>query len=407
MIQVMLSSLCAVEFRLYAASFVFPSTIINQKRRYFYESPPIGRRASLFVTLQHQSALGNGEGSHNVNDDDHRINRAQDASHPLTLQPDKLIKKLESFIPNISRNRMAKKKRTLDPKSSKDEPNDYNVNDALINACTSLVYFLNNEADSLSSPDNITLQPSSETVESIREVLEMVLVQAVRAASEVGDFVLINKLIHAAVGYASAIARKTNNNAPLLTPRIFGEVITSISKTKASHSKVKSLWNWFIHDVAGDESPKILSSAPSSYELNAMLTSLGERNKVPAALTLYRRMVEGDNGGVRIEGDAYTASILFGMLADSIGNGVRNIHDRGNDFTAEDITDDVVSPCWQWQEAISLLDTFSSSQLNNFAYAALSKVNERATEMYCDAGARHNGVQCAMSVLERMKVSLF
>jgi len=300
----MLSLLCVTTFWghnvFYATSFIPPSsTIINQRRcRNYNESPPISssRRASLFVTLQHQSALGNGEGSHNIDDDDdNRINRAQQdaSSHPLTLQPDKLIQKLESFIPNISRNRMAKKKRSLDPKAAKDEPNDNKVNDALINACTSLVYFLNNEADSLTitSDNNKLLQPYSETVESIREVLEMVLVQAVRAASEVGDFVLIHKLIHAAVGYASAIAHKTNNTttAPLLTPRIFGEVITSISKTKASHSKVKSLWNLFINDVAGDDSsPKILSSAPSSYELNAMLTSLSERNKVSAALTLYR-----------------------------------------------------------------------------------------------------------------------
>ena len=116
---------------------------------------------------------------------------------------------------------MAKKKRSLEPKATKDESRSYNVNDALINACTSLVYFLNNEADSLNTLDN-QLQLSTETVESIRQVLEMVLVQAVRAASEVGDFVLINKLIHAAVGYATAIAHKTNNTAPLLTPRIFG-----------------------------------------------------------------------------------------------------------------------------------------------------------------------------------------
>lgn len=386
---------------LYAMSFIPPSTIIHHRRCNDHESPPIRSRASLFVTLQHQSSLGYS----NIDDDNdnHHIN--QGASHPLTLQPDRLIKKLESFIPNISRNRMAKKKRLLDLKAAKkDEATDnHNVNDALINACTSLVYFLNNEADSLTTSDN-NLQhlSNNETVESIREILEMVLVQAVRAASEVGDFVLINKLIHAAIGYATAIAHKTNNNAPLLTPRIFGEVITSMSKTKASHSKVKSLWRLFIIDVASDSSPKILSAAPSSYELNAMLTSLSERNKVSAALTLYRRMVE-ENNGVRIEGDAYTASILFGMLADSISNGgVRNTNIRVGNFVADDR---IVSPCWQWNEAISLLDAFSSSQLNNFAYAALLKVNERATEVYCEVGPRHNGVQCAMSVLERMKVS--
>lgn len=352
--------------------------------------------------------------------------RKVDASHPLTIQPDKLIQKLESFIPNISRNRMAKKQRLLDSdntvRGSKSKSHT-NVNDALINACTSLVYFLNNEADSLNTDSNHhhqSLQLSTETVKSIRQVLEMVLVQAVRAASEVGDFVLIQKLVHAAVGYATAVANKNNNPSPLLTPRMFGEGITSMSKTKASHSKVKSLWNLFLNDVAArrssdDESssPQILSSAPSSYELNAMLKSLSERNKVSAALTLYRNMVVESNGnGVMIEGDAYTASILFGMLADSIrnGGGVRNFHDKVNRFEANEVIEDgdvPASPCWQWNEALRLLDTFSSNnvKLNNFAYAALLKVNEQATEVYCEAGMRHNGVQCAMSVLEKMKVS--
>jgi hypothetical protein len=427
----------------YATSFIPPSKPINNhKLRHNYNVYPqtqvIHKRASLFSTIQHyQSALGNGEGSTNVmsNDDDDDDNNSEkrDSSnlsddkataHPLTSQPHKFISKLESFISNISRNRMTKKKRSLlDPKkSAKDDTNNnnHNVNDALINACTSLVYFLNNEAGSLSTNTppssfdnsiNILQQQLTDdaVVHSIRESLEMVLVQAVRAASEVGDFVLINKLIHAAVGYATAVAKQTNNNVPLLTPRIFGEVITSISKTKASHSKVKSLWNLFIRDVAANNNDtRILSSAPSSYELNAMLTSLSERNKVSAALTLYRRMIEGVDGIV-IDGDAYSASILFAMLADSIANGgtrattIRDNFSRLPDDIKDD--DDVDSPCWQWKEAISILNTFSSAQLNNFAYAALLKVNEQATEVYSDVGARHNGVQCAMSVLERMKVS--
>ena len=65
---------------------------------------------------------------------------------------------------------------------------------------------------------------------------------------------------------------------------------------------------------------------------------------------------------------------------------------------------------------MTLLDTFHSNQLNNHAYAALLKVNECAVEEYskinnCLAALttmttklrRHNGVKCAMDVLERMK----
>jgi hypothetical protein len=68
---------------------------------------------------------------------------------------------------------------------------------------------------------------------------------------------------------------------------------------------------------------------------------------------------------------------------------------------------------------MSLLGTFSPAQLNNHAYAALLKVNERAVEVCNDGDAkdstaastattmmrRHNGVRCAMAVLERMKVN--
>jgi hypothetical protein len=69
-----------------------------------------------------------------------------------------------------------------------------------------------------------------------------------------------------------------------------------------------------------------------------------------------------------------------------------------------------VSPCWQWNEAMSILNTFNPDQLNNHAYAALLKVNERAVEAYNNEKdvtrtLRHNGVRCAMAVLERMKVN--
>ncbi|KAL3776939.1 hypothetical protein ACHAW5_009251 [Stephanodiscus triporus] len=57
---------------------------------------------------------------------------------------------------------------------------------------------------------------------------------------------------------------------------------------------------------------------------------------------------------------------------------------------------------------MALLDTFGPTQLNNHAYAALLKVNERAVEKYnADATTtRHNGVRCAMAVLERMKADM-
>ena len=331
--------------------------------------------------------------AHNANDDD-------GSQLPSALQPNELLQKLTSFSSNISRLRTSRKRYMASKRrGSKDE---MKVNsDALIRACTSLDYFLRDETERSSPTDTLVLNLDEATTESMREMLEMVLIQSIRASSEVGDFVLLLKLVHAAVDYATAIANNSSTSVATLTPRIFGEAITSLGNTKASLSKIKSLWNFFVHDVATSEN-QILSSPPSSYELNAMLASLRDRNRVSAAMKLYR--------GTQIKGDAYTASILFGMLADSVPNdGFAWNHRNKRDGGALDETKSTdegmyISPCWQWNEAMELLDTFSPSQLNNYAYAAILKVNERATEEY-NTDTRHDGVKCAMSVLKRMKVS--
>ena len=150
----------------------------------------------------------------------------------------------------------------------------------------------------------------------------------------------------------------------------------------------------------------------------------------------------GTEAAAFLRGDAHTASALFGMLAESISStssppssGRSATGDPGGGAAASAAVaaagaasspadDDegrrgYVSPCWQWNEAMSLLGTFSPAQLNNHAYAALLKVNERAVEVCNDGDAkdsttastattmmrRHNGVRCAMAVLERMKVN--
>jgi hypothetical protein len=191
-----------------------------------------------------------------------------------------------------------------------------------------------------------------------------------------------------------------------------------------------------MYDVVGWNSsatkkyPLILSSPPSSYELNAMLTSLGERGKIMAAIKLYRQVVcnghDDEGGRLRsMKGDAYSASILFSMLAESIsssrGRSTKSNQDDGNQEVVAVVdtsknekdsgVEKYVSPCWQWNEAMALLRTFAPSQLNNFAYTALLTVNERATEEYntnnvVDALSRrrHDGVRCALLVLEKMKV---
>lgn len=359
---------------------------------------------------------------------------------PLTNRPADLIRKLTSFTSNISRGRKRRRGREVD--------------DALIDACNSLVHFLRDESHQLSQ--TVVPQYDDDGQESsfplVNDVLETALIAAIRAASEVGDFVLLQKLVVAAVDYVSAIdgqsysqpLRYDNDEeiapseSPMtqirLSPRIFGEALRGMSITKVSTSKLKSLWSYFAMDVAmRPKGQKVLSTPPSSYELNAMLTSLGNRGKVSAALRVYRNVTVHDaygwtgEGGRVVRGDAYTASALFGMLAESISSSSSSLlspssslsysnSKRGN--SSADVADVgalsyQMSPCWQWNEAMALLDTFSPSQLNNHAYAALLKVNERAVEKYSNAQdtitmmttmtRRHNGVRCAMMVLERMR----
>ena len=294
------------------------------------------------------------------------------------------------------------------------------VDDALINACNSFIYFLNDETLKLSTTaDDAFASIDNTTIATMREILEVSFVQSIRAASEVGDFVLIRKIIHAAVDYAYAFvqyikrmdAAFVNNIHPvaLLRPRIFGEALSSLEKTKASVSKIKGLWNYFIKDVASDDEEEgwekslscVLTSPPSAYELNAMLSTLGSRGKIRAAIKLYKQFaVETSEGRtVIIEADAYTASVLFGMLADSIVLTGDN-ESWSNNTTRSEIGE---SPCWQWNEAMELLDTFSSNQLNNVAYASLLKINEKATELYDKQAVKHTSVPSAMMVLDRMK----
>ncbi len=474
-----------------ASSFIPPTflTIINSSRQCSGRSC-CNKRASLFVSIQHpsSSSIGRVIGSGGVAKDimsSFSHNRsgsnkgAEGASHspqhhepdghdydeamPLTFQSTAFIQKLSSFSSNISRHRTARKKLSLTiissdyRESSKDEITSLSSkeaknseDDALIRACTSLVYFLRDEAVALSSFSSSSPPPfdnsmwDSTSLDSIKEILEMVLIQAIRASSEVGDFVLSPKIVVAAVEYASTISQITShagststNNTPtaLLSPRIFGEAISSLSKTKASISKIKSLWNYFMYDVAGFNSkskyPLVLSSLPSSYELNAMLSCLKERGKISAAIKLYRQIVRDgdcdDESLGSMKGDAYSASILFGMLAESIASSSRgrNLKSGDNDENQEvdaaekvkdnkdgrRVDDYYVSPCWQWNEAMDLLETFAPSELNNFAYTALLTVNERATEEYTNNRAaisrrrHHDGVRCALLVLEKMKVS--
>ncbi|KAL7511750.1 hypothetical protein ACHAXN_008707 [Cyclotella atomus] len=367
------------------------------------------------------------------------LNEHEDMS-PLTITPSDFVKKTASFSSNISRLRVKKKRVGLPSVESKNHEFDLNsshegtlttaasdavsinskaqekqVDDAIISACNSFIYFLNDEATKISALTVAieAIKTERNTIETTRESLEVAFVQAIRAASEVGDFILISKIVYSAVDYALAFVNfgfkpngASGNELALLQPRIFGEAITSLAKTKASVSKIKGMWNYFIKDVEGDQvTSSVLVSSPSAYELNAMISALASRGKIRAAIKLYKTLAV-EASSKRIEADAYTASVLFGMLADDISSPTGDRSVIGNDQTGEESTngdDKEKSPCWQWNEAVELLDTFAPHQLNNIAYAELLKINEKAVETYIKQPVKHGGVPSAMMALDRMK----
>jgi len=294
-------------------------------------------------------------------------------------------------------------------------------------------------------------------IHQLKDAMNHALIQAIRASSDQGDYIMIRNIVHAAIDYSTAFgnvygydlstsmgtehsnadanANANTNGAhvspvTLLEARLFGEAIDAMGKTKAGHGKLKKVWTTFMNlaagcgsesdsdsDSDGSESKRGLASKASAFELNAMIGALGKRGKVRAALKIYQTVTDGTGtDSVKIVGDEYTASALLIMLANSIeaddvprslahANNAHSDIDGGNGKGNSKSSVTLSSPCWQWNEAISILDDFEKRiELNNQVYAAALKVNEQAMVLYKFPGNKHPGAKCAMSILERMQV---
>ncbi|GKY91564.1 hypothetical protein MPSEU_000128300 [Mayamaea pseudoterrestris] len=119
-------------------------------------------------------------------------------------------------------------------------------------------------------------------------------------------------------------------------------------------------------------------------EVNAMLEALSSHNKVKAAVQLFR-----DHLSVNGQVDQYSVGILLQALTNSIQDNqqpnyeidrIRNKHLRTI----------LASPCWQWKEAIKLLDEcFSKITLNNPIFSNLLRLNERASQVFASEHPGH------------------
>jgi len=334
-------------------------------------------------------------------------------SLPTPSQPYEMISKFKSYASNIRRTRNSMKSIKVKHQSKKERELKLSPDPASKSAIRSLLYTLKNEArawiEGIEYDENSQKEIFQQnSVSELRDALNHALIQAIRASSDHKDYNMILKIVDAAVAYAEVFATSTRgeavpglrNGVPLLEARIFGEAISELSRTKASDSKLKKLWKLFIGFSADDESG-ILASKPSAFELNAMILALGKRGRVRAALDIYTNYTDGretKNGEIQIEPDAYTASALLSVLADSIASKAEPISN------VKKTTDTRISPCWQWNEVNTVLDYFESKMaLNNRVYAAALKVNEEAMDLYRYPGNQHLGAKAAMSILERMQ----
>jgi pentatricopeptide repeat protein len=252
----------------------------------------------------------------------------------------------------------------------------------------------------MTTSNNHAPPPSMNTfqIQTLQNHFNRAIIQAIRASADYGDYNMIFKIVHLAMQYATCIynytythdihihthnhthththtstpiimdnTTSTTTSISLLQPRIFGEAITELKRTKVGTSKIKRLWKQFIYiyhhststgtsnntddddddDVATtntntNTNTSFMTSRPSAYELNTMLITLANRGKVKAALSLYYNHVWNDSTAttttstttatahknsnidavptLQIDGDVYTTSTIMTILADSIAS---------------------------------------------------------------------------------------
>jgi len=231
------------------------------------------------------------------------------------------------------------------------------------------------------------------------EPFSRAIVQAIRLASELGDYKLIIALIEASVQFS--------NQHPIIMPRVFGEAIDGISRTSANIAKIKQLWNL----GTSEQSVHFLTEPMGTYELNIMIKAIASRGKIKSALNLYDEytqpqvLSDSENRdrteAPLIDPDPYTLSSMFAALQESISdNSQIKIQNNTQWGVAQSFQ------CWQWNSAMNMLSSYMNRKvyrtkpLNNHVFASLLKLNERVSEVYPPSA--HNGPRMALYLLNTM-----
>ena len=346
--------------------------------------------------------------------------------HPSSLDH---VQSLWVFVHNLQRERRERSPAAAAPRpsaptsGSQSEASATNTQEKETrrrNPAKSLVNFLSKSKFSF-VPDN----DNTETMQAPKEVepFSRAVVQAIRLASESGDYKLIIHLVEASVQYA--------NQHPIIMPRVFGEAIDGISKTSANIAKIKQLWNL----GTSDESKAFLTEPLGTFELNIMIKAIASRGKIRAALSLYQEYTQQSSSpqpavANATEGadssdsstdpshapqqppilpDPYTLSSIFSALQESIADDqltkLQNSTQLGVETNGNIAAQS--SQCWQWNDAMNIFTSYMSQEssksnppLNNHVFASLLKLNERVSEVYPPSA--HNGPRMALYLLNTM-----
>ncbi|CAJ1946900.1 unnamed protein product [Cylindrotheca closterium] len=202
--------------------------------------------------------------------------------------------------------------------------------------------------------------------------LSQALMLATRTAGESGDYRLILHLVESSVKFA--------NGNPILSPRIFGEALNSLSQTKANASKLKHIW------ALATSSETILTHPLTAFELNIFMKALAKLGRIRSSIDMFMQHTNECNENVYIIPDAYTASTLFTILRDSINADQKQEREsvpqsRRTDSALQSRLKNVSrSPAWQWNTAVDLLHVFDFEDFrwNNHVYSTLLKLHEKA-----------------------------
>jgi len=284
-----------------------------------------------------------------------------------------------------------------------------------ISKCRELVQILKEQSmyssepfSSLSDEKN-TSEVDESVIALLRDALSRATVQALRAAADANDYVLIVQIVDVSIEFASSFRndhniQKSNNSNDdenhchntsysILQPRLFGEAIQTLTRTTAGYSKIRQIWQKFKKSIHSGKCPY----PDQATELNAMIIALHSRKRIRAALNLYH----GNKHLIRA--DSFTATALFELLLDSIDYDIK--------FTLKSELHN--NDCWQMKEAMEILEDFETRYrtdhshgndiLNNQVYSMILKINDLVIRRSTEIGLTYDGGTFAMSILGRMK----